>query len=79
MKDYTCAIATYELYKGLLEYWWISYIRAVYYVYGTPLQIFGNASGIWNLFMRLGLAVLRKHLTGDYRRMFSGDGFVLYV
>ena len=32
-----------------------------------------------NFFMRLGLAVLRKHLTGDYRQMFSRDGFVLCV
>ena len=29
--------------------------------------------------MRLGLAVLQKHLPGDYRQMFVWDGFVLYV
>ena len=32
-----------------------------------------------NFFMRLGLAVLRKHLTDDYRQMFSQDGFILCV
>ena len=48
-------------------HWWISYIRAVDYVCGTPFQISGNASDIRNLFMRLGLAVLQKHLTDDYR------------
>ena len=48
-------------------HWWILYIRAVHYVYGTPFQISGNASDIWNLFMRLGLAVLQKHLMDDYR------------
>ena len=41
-------------------HWWISYIRAVHYVCGTPFQISGNASDIRNLFMRLGLAVLQK-------------------
>ena len=46
---------------GLLEYWWISYIRAVHYVCGTPFQISGNVSDIRNFFTRLGLAVLQKH------------------
>ena len=36
--------------------WWISYIRAVYHVCGTPSQISGNVSGILDLFVRLGLA-----------------------
>ena len=60
-------------------HWWISYIRAVHYVCGTPFQTSGNTSGIRNLFMRLGLAVLQKHLTDDYRYMFLRDGFVLRV
>ena len=60
-------------------HWWISNIRAVRYVCGTPFQISGNASDIGNLFMRLGLAVLKKHLTDDYRWMFLQDGFVLRV
>ena len=54
--------------------WWISYIGAVHYVCRAPFQISGNASDIWNLFMCLGLAVLQKYLTDDYR-----DGFVLRV
>lgn len=29
--------------------------------------------------MHLGLAVLQKHLTGDYREIFGQDGFVLCV
>ena len=29
--------------------------------------------------MRLGLAVLRKYLTGEYRPMFARDGFILRV
>ena len=48
-------------------HWWISYIRAVHYVCGTPFQISRNASDIRILFMRLGLVVLQKHLTDDYR------------
>ena len=60
-------------------HWWISYISAVHYVSGTPFQISGNASDIRNLFMRLGLAVLQKHLTEDYRWMFVWDDFVLRV
>ena len=60
-------------------YWWISYIRAIHYVCETPFQISGNASDIRNLFMCLGLAVLQKHLTDDYRWMFLRDGFVLCV
>ena len=48
-------------------HWWISHIGAVDYVYGTPFQISGNASDIRNLSMHLGLAVLQKHLTDDYR------------
>ena len=70
-------IATDGLYKGSLEYWWISYIRAKYYVHGTPFQISGNISGIWKLLMHLGLAVLRKYLMDDYCQMFLLDGFVL--
>ena len=42
-------------------------------------QTFGNASDIRNLFMRLGLAVLQKHLMDDYRSMLLRDGFVLRV
>ena len=38
--------------------WSISYIRVVHYVCGTPFQISGNSSDIWNFFMRLGLVVL---------------------
>ena len=51
-------------------HWWISYIRAVHYVCGTPFQISGNVSNIRNLFMHLGLTVLQKHLTDDYRWIF---------
>ena len=29
--------------------------------------------------MRLGLAVLRKYLTGEYRPMFARDDFILCV
>ena len=29
--------------------------------------------------MHLGLAVLQRHLTGDYREIFGQDGFVLCV
>ena len=52
---------------GSLEYYWILYMRAVHYVCGTPFQISVNVSDIWNLFMRLGLAILQYPLTGDYR------------
>ena len=38
-----------------------------YTVCGTPFQVSGNASDIRNLFMRLGLAVLQKHLMDDCR------------
>ena len=48
-------------------HWWIPYIKAIHYVCGIPFQIPGNASDIRNLFIRLGLAVLQKHLTDDYR------------
>ena len=58
---------------------WISYIRAVHYVFGTPFQISDNAYDIRNLFMRLGLAVMQKHLTDDYCWIFLRDGFVLRV
>ena len=34
---------------------------------GDPFQTFGNASDIRNLFMRLGLDVLQKHLMDDHR------------
>ena len=44
-----------------------------------PFQTFGNGSDIRNLFMRLGLAVLQKHLMDDYREMLLQDGFVLRV
>ena len=50
----------------LIGSWWISYIRAVHYVCGIPFQISGNVSDIQNLFIRLGLAALQKHLTNDY-------------
>ena len=53
--------------------WWVLYIRITYHVCGTPLGISGNASGVQDLFMRLGLAVLRKHLMDDYRQMVSRD------
>ena len=52
--------------------WWISYIIAVYHVCGTPFQISFNVSGIQDLFIRLGLAVLEKHLTGSYRKCLGG-------
>ena len=58
---------------GLLEYWWISYIRAVHYVCGTPFQISGNVSDIRNFFTRLGLAVLQKH------SMMTAGWFPLHV
>ena len=60
-------------------HWWISYIGAVHYACGTTFQISGNASDIRNIFMRLGLAVLQKHLADDYRGMLLRDGFVLRV
>ena len=66
-------------YIGSLECWWISYVRAEDYVCGPPFQIPGNISDIGNLFIRLGLAVLRKHLTDDYHQMFLRDGFTLCV
>ena len=52
--------------------WWIWYIRALHHVCGASFLISGNVYGIQDLFMHLGLAVLRKHLTGDYRQMFTG-------
>ena len=33
----------------------------------NPFQTSGNASDIRDLFIHLGLAVLKKHLMGDYR------------
>ena len=43
-----------------------------------PFQISGNVFDIRSLFIHLALAVLRKNLTDDYRRMFLRDGFVLF-
>ena len=60
-------------------HWWISYIRVEHYVCRTAFQISGNASDIQNLFMCLGLAVLKKHLTDDHCWMFLRDGFVIRV
>ena len=57
----------------------ISNITTVYHVSATLFVISGNVSGIQGLFLRLGLVILRKHLTGDYRKMFMRDDFVLYV
>ena len=57
--------------------WWISYITAAYHVCGVHFQVSGNVYGIQDHFMRLGLVVQRKHLTGDYRQMFALDGFIL--
>ena len=57
--------------------WLISYIRAIFHICGTPFQISGSISDIQKLFMRLGLAVLRKHLTGDYNEIFVRYGFLI--
>ena len=54
--------------------WSISHIRVLYHVCETPFQICGNVSGIQDLFICSGLAVLQKHLTGDYRQMFLREG-----
>ena len=59
--------------------WWISYIRAIHHVCRAHFLISGSVSSIHNLFMHLRLTVLRKHLTGDYRQMFTQNGFVLYA
>ena len=59
--------------------WWISYIRFACHVCGTPFQMSSNVSGIQDLFMRLGLAVLQKYLTGDYGQMFAWDGSLMCV
>ena len=69
--------------KGSFEWvwpWWVSYIRAVYHVCGTPFQILGNVSGIRDLFMRLGLAVLRKKTFARFASSYVCDrklGFLL--
>ena len=59
--------------------WGISYTIAAYHVCRTPFQISANVFGIQDLFIRLGLAVLQKHLMGDYYQLFAWDGFVLCV
>ena len=51
----------------------------ILYVGHFVFQTSSNASDIRNLFMRLGLAVLQKHLMDDYRQMLLWDGFVLRV
>ena len=56
-----CILKQRFIWVGFTD-WWVSYIRALYHVCGTPFQILGNVSGIRDLFMRLGLAVLRKKM-----------------
>ena len=54
-------------------------LEPYYHIFGTSSQISGNVSEIQDLFMSLGLAVLRKNLTGDYRQVFAREGLVLCV
>ena len=57
--------------------WRISNIRGVHHVCGATFLISGNVSGIQELIMHLGLAVLQKTFNKRLHQTFAWDGLVL--